>query len=298
MSESRTDPIEYYAYPGFMTNPGEQADLLVGLPAGIPALCRVVQGCMLHIFWAERYGVVLPEERKQEVQLRAIPRLLARLRELDDRPLAETRPLENRLVGNCRDFSTMLCALLRHQGVPARARCGFGTYFGPDHYEDHWVCEYWQPEQQRWVMVDSQLDQLQQDTLGITFDPLDMPAGQFLNGGQAWRLCRAGQADPDKFGIFDMHGPWFVRGNLVRDLASLNKMELLPWDAWGIMDRDFEALPAEDMTLLDRVAGLTCAAENILFADIRSLYEDHLDLRVPPVITSYTQAGPQAVSIS
>jgi hypothetical protein len=46
--------------------------------------------------------------------------------------------LAKRLVGNCRDFSTMLCAMLRHQGVPARARCGFGAYFLPNHYEDHW----------------------------------------------------------------------------------------------------------------------------------------------------------------
>lgn len=298
MSASMTDPIEYYARPGLMTDPGDQADLLVGLPAGIAALCRVVQGCMLHIFWAERYGLVLPEERKQEVQLRATSRMLARVRELDDRPLAEPRPLENRLVGNCRDFSTLLCTLLRHQGVPARARCGFGAYFLPNHYEDHWVCEYWQPEQQRWVMVDPQLDQFQRDTLDITFDPLDMPAGQFLPGGEAWRLCRAGQADPDQFGIFDMSGLWFIRGNVVRDLASLNKLELLPWDCWGVIDRDFATLPAEDLALLDRVAGLTGVTGNALFPDIRSLYEGNNQLRVPPVINSYTQAGPQAVSIS
>jgi hypothetical protein len=33
-------------------------------------------------------------------------------------------------------------------------------------------------------------------------------------------LCRSGQPDPDTFGIFDMHGLWFVRGNFVRDVAS------------------------------------------------------------------------------
>ena len=41
-------------------------------------------------------------------------------------------------MGNCRDFSTMLCTVLRYQNTPARARCGFGAYFLPDHYEDHW----------------------------------------------------------------------------------------------------------------------------------------------------------------
>ena len=47
------------------------------------------------------------------------------------------------------------------------------------------------------------------------------------------QLCRAGQANPDLFGVFDMHGMWFIRGNVVRDLAALNKVELLPWDCWA-----------------------------------------------------------------
>ena len=32
-----------------------------------------------------------------------------------------------------------------------------------------------------------------------------------------------------------MYGYWFIAGNLVRDLAALNKVELLPWDDWGAM---------------------------------------------------------------
>jgi hypothetical protein len=126
-----TDPLEYYACPELMTDPGEQARLLDGLPSEIPALCQVVQGLLLHIFWAERYGVKLSDERKQEVQIRSVARKLVRIRELADWPLAVPRPPEKKLAGNCRDFALMLCAILRHQGVPARARCGFGTYFTP-----------------------------------------------------------------------------------------------------------------------------------------------------------------------
>lgn len=72
---------------------------------------------------------------------------------MNDSPLTLARPLEERLVGNCRNFSTMLCAMLRYRGVPARARRGFGTYFEPNQYMDHWVCEYWKADEQRWVMV-------------------------------------------------------------------------------------------------------------------------------------------------
>ena len=134
-SESTLTPHAYYARPGLVTDPKEYAHLFDGLPADIATLCQVVQGLTVHIFWTERYGLKLSDERKQEVELRTIPRRLARTLELDDRPLTEARPLDQRLVGNCRDFSTLLCAILRHQGVSARARCGFGAYFLPNHFE-------------------------------------------------------------------------------------------------------------------------------------------------------------------
>jgi len=70
--------------------------------------------------------------------------------------------------------------------------------------------------------------------LGISFDPLDVPRDQFLTAGVAWQMCRTGQDNPDHFGIFNMRGLWFVRGNLVRDLLALNTIEILPWDVWGV----------------------------------------------------------------
>src|SRR5512136_3042969 len=197
--------------------------------------------------------------------------MLARIAELDGRPLTAPRDLDRKLVGNCRDHSTLLCSILRHQGVPARARCGFGAYFLPDHYEDHWVCEYWNAAQQRWILVDAQLDQLQRDVLNIQFDTLDVPRDQFIIGGQAWQMIRSGKADPDRFGIFEWHGQWFVQDNLVRDFLSLNKIELLPWDGWGLMARPEDAVAADDLTLLDRIAAFTLEPD-AAFDDIRALY--------------------------
>ena len=280
MPQAMKDPLAYYACPGPLTDPQEHGPLLAGLPRDVSALCRVVQGLMIHVSWAERCGLELPEARKDEVGIRPVARKLARIRELDDRPLAAARPLEKRLVGNCRDFSVMLCAMLRYQGVAARARCGFGAYFLPGRYEDHWVCEYWHAGQQRWVMVDSQLDELQRRVLAIDFDPCDLPPGRFLSGGEAWQLCRRGQADPDRFGVFDMHGLWFVRGNLVRDFLALNKIELLPWDSWGLMAGPEENTPPEDVALLDRIAALTLAGDQA-FPELRRLYEGDGRLRMP-----------------
>jgi hypothetical protein len=296
MSQSNTNWLTYYATPGPITDPGATAGRLADLPADAARLVEVVQGLMVHVFWAERYGLKLSAERQQEVNLRWVARMLSRIRELNDAPLTVKRPLEQKLVGNCRDHSTLLAALLRHQGIPARARCGFGAYFLPNHYEDHWVVEYWQANESRWVMVDPQLDSFQRGALGIQFDTLDMPPGQFIPAGQGWQLCRAGQANPDSFGIFTMHGLWFIRGNVVRDLAALNKVELLPWDGWGLGDKDEQALTPEDLALLDRAAALTMAGPES-FAEMRIFYQAQEGLRVPPVIRSYSDKGMQFVNL-
>ena len=273
-----SDSLTYYAQPGRMTAPGLYAPLLDALPTDVPSLVKALQGVMVHIFWAERYGLTLTDERKAEVQLRRVDKQLTRIIELDDRPLSEKRPHERKLVGNCRDFSVMLTAILRHQGVSARARCGFGTYFMPGHYEDHWACEYWSAAQSRWVLVDAQLDDLMLNVLKPDFDPLDTPRDRFIVGGKAWQLCRSGAANPDDFGIFDMHGIEFVRGDLLRDFLAFNRVEILPWDGgWGYM----VALEPEQVdsvyALMDRVAALIGAADASASDDdvaaIRTLYE-------------------------
>ncbi|MFH1523997.1 MAG: transglutaminase-like domain-containing protein [Chloroflexota bacterium] len=288
--------LTYFAQPGPMTDPGAYATLFDGLPADMGELCKIVQGTTVHIFWAERYGIKLTDERQSEVQLRTIQRRLARTLELDPRPLTDIRSLENKIVGNCRDFSVLLVSILRHQGVPARARCGFGSYFLPNHYEDHWVVEYWDAGQERWIFVDAQLDPFQCEALKVPFNPLDVPRDQFIVGGKAWQMCRTGLDDPDHFGIFDMHGLGFVRGDFIRDVASLNKVELLPWDCWGIIE-SIRLDDPDELALLDRLAELTSGDVPNLEA-VRTLYETDPRLRMDGTIHSYLNTGMETIEVS
>ena len=184
--------LTYFAQHGRMSEPGTQVSIFQNLPTSIAELVKLVQNVTIHVFWAERYGFKIPPERMDELQLRSIERRLARTIELNPRPLTGPRSIDKKLIGNCRDHSLLLASLLRHQGIPARARCGFGAYFLPDHFEDHWVTEYWNQEQSRWVLVESQLDALQCDVMKIAFNPLDVPRDQFIVGGKAWQMCRSG----------------------------------------------------------------------------------------------------------
>jgi hypothetical protein len=251
---------------------------------------------MVHVFWGERYGLNLSEERKAEVQLRSMERRLARTLELDPSPPTTPRPNEMKIVGNCRDFSVTLASMLQSKGIPARPRCGFGAYFLPNHYEDHWVCEYWNEAEQRWILVDAQLDELQREVLKISFNPLDVPRDQFIVGGAAWKMCRSGSADPDQFGIFDMHGIDFVKGDFIRDVAAINKVELLPWDCWGMILIEYAALPPDDLSMLDRLADLT--SEDVPnFALVRQLYESDPRLRVGESIQSFVNGDMQQIEL-
>jgi len=250
--------LSFYRTPGCFTDPGPYAGLIHDLPDEIPALVQALQGLQEHIFWLGDLKKLIPDERQQaEVNLRAAKDKIERILSLDPAPLNQARQPERRLVGNCRDFSVLLVTFLRAKGVAARARCGFGAYFMPNHFEDHWVVEYWRAGEERWVAVDAQLTPSMQQVLGIDFDPLDIPPGKFVSGGEAWLMCRRGGQDPDKFGIFEYKGWDFIRGDLLRDVLALNNVEILPWDFTPAMQPPFETLDRQRLEQLDRLAELT-----------------------------------------
>jgi hypothetical protein len=304
--ESSTDPLVFYAHHGPVSDPGESVDLLAGLPSDIPGLCRVVQGLLLHKRSAADRGVwVSPEREDRETNSRLIPRMLARIHDLDGRPLTQPRPPQKRLVCVCRDFALLLTAFLRHQGVPARARAGFADYFHgpgttPGFWLDHWVCEHWNEDRERWVLVDAEVDEVVRHAAQVTVDPGDVPRDRFLVAGEAWRRCRAALADPQHFGLAldDERGLWYIQSQLVRDLAALNKVELLCWDCWGLGDcRPQDVVSDEELATLDQAAALSLAG-NKAFFELRFAYENDLGLRVPPVVRSYVRGGPIQVDLA
>lgn len=296
MPTATDDALTYYAEHGIISDPGIFARLLDNLPQEISQLCRIIQGLLIHAFWVERYGEKPSEERMACASIRHVDYMFEQIQEINSGPIEQSRNLNERFVGNCRTFSVLLASMLRHQGKPARARCGFGRYFKTGWYEDHWICEHWSEEHHRWIMVDAQLDDFQCQELEIGFDPLDVPRDQFIVGGKAWLSCRSGETDPEKFGIFDMHGMWFIRGNLVRDIAALNKVELLPWDGWGLIDREYATLSHEDLIVLDEIASMT--SRDVDFVAVRNLYESNEGLLVPPIIKSYTHSGTIEIDLS
>jgi hypothetical protein len=53
-----------------------------------------------------------------------------------------------------------------------------------------------------------------------------------------------------------------VRGNAIRDLAALNKIEMLPWDEWGRMEASYKGRTGADFDALIDLIALTTAKDD------------------------------------
>jgi len=240
---------DYYQTHGSLTEPGRFAPQIAALPRDLAALCLFIQGIVIHADWATAYGVTGELSR----QTLPVVRRLEMVQAAGGRDL----PPDQRTPGTCRDFALMTCSALRQRSVAARVRCGFATYFAANPFEDHWVCEYWRPDESRWALADAQLDAVQREQLRIGFDPTDLPAGAFLNAGEAWIAWRAGEADDTAFGHGVATGAWFLRVNLMRDLFSLRKRETSDWDSWRSIPEASRVLDDQALAEGDRIASAT-----------------------------------------
>lgn len=316
-----SDVLIYYSEPGTITNLEKHKTFTDWLTADPGAIYQVAQGLLVHDMWVTLYGESHNKDHEYPQITAYMSDLLDKALELDSSSLAIPRHPRDRVIACCREFATLMCALLRAKGIPARSRCGFATYFGwNDIYDDHWICEYWSGA--RWVMADPQLDPFQQSSaidwaINIDhsyeknaarikqFTPRDLKPDEFLTAGQAWKLCREEKANPEHFGIGcpirpewgidSLFGLWFVRGQLLRDFASLNKVETVPylariskgldWKPWRLVAAKDDELTAEDLSLLDEISELTTDADaNHL--KIREAYTMNSGLTVPEEIIS------------
>jgi hypothetical protein len=270
--------LQSYAEPGPLTKaePGTAA-VLTALPSTLPDLIVAVQGLLIHEPGSAQSATG---------HLRTTRQILAHLLAADPRPLIEPRLPAQRLAGCCRHFTLLAVAVLRAHGIPARARCGFARYFVSGLHGDHWVVEYWNAATSRWILADAQLSPELCAALGVSFEPDDVPREQFVVAGGAWIRCREGELDPSRCGLEGegQSGWWWIAGNLIRDVAALAKMELLPWDVWGAMpgpDEPINDVLAED---LDQLAAITADPDTA--AESRTLY-DNGQFRVPPRVYNF-----------
>ncbi len=285
---------EFYASPGRHTDVGELGFTVSSVGAAV----RIVQGLLVYDLAAkDLYGVELPALQAAGVHERDARAVLDLVRTISPQPLDQPRPPGERAGGRCNTYTLLTVALLRAAGIPARSRCGFATYFVPGFYEDHWVAEYWDAECGEWTMVDAQLDETWQALIGMKRDiPVTVGPEQFVTGGHAWQAWRAGQLDAGRCGLtsIDEHGSFWIAGNLRLDLAALNKVEMLPWDVWGLgWEPPTEPTP-EMLAAFDEIAELTVEPDR-RFDELLDRYRSDASFRMDGSVFSVALGEQQDV---
>lgn len=308
-----TTDLDYYAQTDKLTDLSDFKDFTDWLSPDPRVIFQVAQGLIVHDMWLERYGV---KERPEQLRGVCTPSAsdmltqVSKLREVSLSPAVPRSP-EQRIIACCREFSVLAAALFRAKGIPARARCGFAPYLAaPGFYEDHWMCEYW--DGKRWIAIDPQIDPFQQSafldwaknttdpdhkSMLLSFDPMDLTEKHFVTAGVAWKMYREGKADPEKFGISadpkergleTLYGAWFIRGQLLRDFAALNRVEPVPflvrlsfgqdWKPWRLLSAKDDELSEDDLKLLDTIAEL-CVRPDGKVDEINKLFADNKELQ-------------------
>ena len=230
--------------------------------------------------------------RLYDIEIRYVSKMLEKLMGLSTLPLTMERNLSARMVGSCRDYATLFCAILRYHGVPARTRIAFSSFYFKNYYHDEVILEYWNNKKHKWCLVDPRVTDMhiKRRQLNVDFDLFDVPSDKLILAGLAWQMVRD---DPGKANLFcggnvKMNkGLWYIRDRLVQDLAALNSMEMQLWDVWGLMFDDQQIKnDIEQLSLLDRVADLTLQPDKH-FNTLRHIYQTDQRFAVPAIITSF-----------
>lgn len=212
------------------TNPGEFIQLFENLSDSLPELCRLIKAQLIHPVARYRYDKLLPETRQKEDYIfSTVHDILRGLISRNPDGLIESRPPQERLILSCRYHALLLASILKYKNVPSRLRAGFADYLVAGKKIDHWVCEVWDSDRDKWKLVDSDIF-LSQFILQIDFDPCDVPRRKFITAGKAWEMVRNDNANPDDFGIDSWWGISYIIDQIVRDLECIRNNERVYWD--------------------------------------------------------------------
>lgn len=286
------DSLAFYKKQSMMTDPKDYSHLFDCIPPDIGLIKSLLDGLIFHFWDGSIYNYQIPYKKLFEIETRYVSKMLKIIWDLDSSPLTMARPFDKRIIGSCRDYSTLFCSILRHHSIPARTRVAFSTYYFKDYYHDEVILEYWDYQKNKWCLVDPRVNEfhINRQKLTIDFDLLDVPKDKLVVAGLAWQMVRDNKACADIFCGGDLNknkGLWYIRDRLIQDFAALNSVEMQLWDAWGLMLEDTIIENDEkQLDYIDKIAQITLDTD-LNLDDIKQQFNSDNQLKVPQKIISY-----------
>lgn len=104
---------------------------------------------------------------------------------MDESGFTKARDVTKRITVSCRQASVLFSAILKAKGIPCRSRAGFMDFGNTgDSYMEHWVNEYWDFNECRWVLAD--VDGYYEYEQRFGYSQFDLPRRKFVTASEAW----------------------------------------------------------------------------------------------------------------
>ena len=188
----------HYLETSIYTYAGAYKDFLLSLPDEIPSIGRWVCDQITHpsMYFTEPSPYLegsyfgkfasYPKRRfknEDELYITAVS-MLAGILYLDGG--AEGRKdVTKRITVSCRQASVLFSAILKAKGIPCRSRAGFMDFGDAgESYLEHWVNEYWDSGEGRWVLAD--VDGYYEYEGRFGYSQFDLPRRKFVTASEAW----------------------------------------------------------------------------------------------------------------
>jgi len=284
----KNEMLDFYKKTSLYTELGLYKEFAEKLPNDIAELSILQRKQIIHpiIIWnnlQEGWWDDLSEVEKDSIIFEddVLPTAQAMLSELLRRDIIYSinRKVKDKIHVTCRGEAILLASILKAKGISARVRSGFAEYLRHDNvYRDHWITEYYNEQQKRWILVDA--DNQWGDTK-IKFDLNDIPYSEFLFASDAYLKLRQKQIEEEKV-VFASEPitiglPAAIRVLFFDFHCLMNNEIIFQHVPKYIYEKDFD-LSEEELNELDNIANLM-KEPNKNFKDLRNIWDSNLKFR-------------------
>ncbi|HLC52733.1 MAG TPA: transglutaminase domain-containing protein [Candidatus Nanoarchaeia archaeon] len=264
--------LDFYKEFSIFTNPGlYKNSLKKDLPNGLKKIGNLIRRNIIHRTTLaagnigtnadKKFGDMtkVPWYRQPEDDiLTTASSMLAELYRRDNRGFINNRLEKDKLVVTCRFVAVLMASILKSKGIPCRVRSGNAPYFDTGKLGkvsvDHWINQYWNSKEKRWITFDVDGSWSLNDDL----DPYNMLENKFDFPADAWLNIRNGKDNPNRFwNAKPKKGLIVVLWSLFYDFHCLMNDEIIyvhvPEQG---LDEHFKKLSEKELKEIDRLAQL------------------------------------------
>ncbi len=203
--------------------------------------------------------------------------MIAELHRRDKRGFVEDRKEKDKLVLTCRFTGILMASILKSKGIPCRVRAGHAPYFEKGKSWDHWINQYWNDKEKRWITIDVDGSW----SLIENIDPYDIPEGKFDFPAKAWLDIRSKKEDEKRFwNSMPESGQIVVGWSLFYDFHCLMNSEIIYLHLPEIVRYNlFPKLTEKELKEIDELATLMLDPDKN-FNELQKIWETNKKFRL------------------